>query len=541
MMKRFRLFVFLSAALLVLTACPKPEPEPVPDPDVTISLSQLSGVSLNALLDEDIQSRMERDGDACNLVCKGSPVSLSFEMLKDYDGAKPFKRYCNLPIGYDFVLGGTPGVPADASDPIDAMTLLPSVIDLGTRAKGTTIYFAGLPEEIVALDSMELTDDSRFELTLSFTSPWFTEGTVTPEFLVDIRKFFNSPEAEDGYLKFDVALTPENGYKAKKAFRLSSLAFDPEKFNAKAHNIEVEAGIAIQAKVSFDGLKTTKSLLAAAPADMRINAVVELKDIACKRVTGKFAYSIKGNVSNTVDLGVLSQNLYVDPAKASVLMDVDSDLSLAFEASSGLSTKQGRRTVGSVDGISYDIPIAEPGKTAQARYDLAALKSLDPLFAQTPTELTCTVGAASRQDVTCVFTLGETSTASFKPTVRVPLAFAEAFSREIVERIPVQLNTVAQVQDKQVILQGSLVNSLPLDGEISVVLVDQNDTPITREVKLSCAADATTQVNQPVSLSIDGTATQARVTYRFNGVKTPRAVKASDALAVQLSLFIPGE
>ena len=541
MMKRFRFFVVLSAALLVLTACPKPEPEPVPDPDVTISLSQLSGVSLNALLDEGVQSRMERDGDACNIVCKGDPVSLTFEMLKNYDGAKPFKRYCNLPIDYDFIMGKTPAVPAGASDVIDAMTLLPAVIDLGTRSKGGSIYFSGLPEEILALDSMELTDDSRFELTLSFTSPWFTEGTVTPEFLVDLRQCFESPEAEDGYLKFDAALTPENGYKAKKAFHLSRLAFDPAKFNAQAHNIEVAASISIKAKVLFDGMKTTKSRLAAAPADMRIHAVVELKDVACKRVTGKFAHSVKGTVSNTVNMGVLSEDFYVDPAKASVLMDVDSDLSLAYEATTGLATKQGRRTVGSVDGISYEIPIAEPGKTAQARYDLAALKSLDPLFVQTPTEMTYSVGATSRQDVTCVFTLGETGTATFKPTVRVPLAFAEAFSREIIERIPVQLNTAAQVQDKQVILQGSLANSLPLDGEISVVLVDQNDRPITREVKLSCAADATTQVNQPVSLSTEGSATQALVTYRFKGVKTPRAVKASDALAIQLSLFIPGE
>jgi len=541
-MKRFRFFILLSAALLVLTACPKPEPEPTPvDPDITIPLSQLSGVSLSALLDEDVVSRMEKEGDDCILVCKGNPVSLSFDLLSDYDGAKPFRRYCNFPIGYDFILGVTPTVPAEASDPIDLMTVFPAVIDLGSRAKGTSIYFSGLPEEILALDSMELTEDSRFELTLSFTRPFFTEGTVTPEFLVDIRQFFNSPEAEDGYLKFDVALTPENGYKATKAFRLSSLAFDPEKFNPQAHNIEVEARIAIDGKVSFDGLKTTWSRMADAPYDMRINAQVELKDLACKRVTGRFAHSVKNSASDRVNLSFLAKNLAVDPATASVVMDVESDVSLAYEAVSSLTTKQGYRTLGSVDDIRYDIPIAEVGKTAQARYDLAAIKSLDAIFPQTPSELIYSVGAATRPDVTCVLTLGQTGTATFKPTVRVPLAFDEPFAAEVVERIPAQFNPEILAQGKQVILQGSLANTLPLDGEMAIVLLDQNGNPVTREVKLAFTADGTTQVNQQLPVTTSGAPANAQIRYQFKGIKKPRPVKASNALAVQLNLFIPGE
>ena len=541
-MKRLRLFFVLSAALLVLTACPKPEPEPVPvDPDVTISLSQLSGVSVSSLLAEDVISAMEKEGDNCYITCKGEPVSIPVSLLSDYDGAKPFKRYCNFPIGYDFILGNTPAAPAGATDPIDMMTVLPSVLDLGTRSKGASIFFSGLPEEIAALESMELTEDSRFELTLAFTNPWFTEGTITPEFQVDIRKFFNSPDAKDGYLTFDAELSPENGYKAKKSFRLSSLAFDPDKYSAKNHNIEVEARITIKAKVQFKDMKTTKARLAAAPSDMRINAQVELKDIACKRITGKFSHKVKGSVSERLDLSILGNDLAVDPATASVLVDVNSDLTLAYEAVSTLSTKQGYRTVGYVDDIQYDIPIAEVGKTAETRYDLALVKSLDAIFAQTPTEMTYTVEAVSRPDVSCVLTLGQTGTATFKPAVRVPLAFGETFAKEIVELIPVQLDTQTQVGDKQVTLQGSLVNTLPLDGEMAIVLVNQAGSPITREVKLSFTADGTTQVSQPLTVSMSGTASNAKIVYRFKGTKTSRPIKASDALKPQLSLFIPGQ
>ena len=545
-MKRFfRILVLSATAVLVLTACPKPEPEPGPDPkqpDVTVSLGQTSQITVDALVDDALKALLQREGDGYVITCTGDPLELQFNLLKGYDAAKPFKRYCNFPISYDFNLGAVPTVQAGSSESIDLMTDMPGTINLGNRSKGTTIYFAGIPDEIVALDAIELTEDSRFEITLSITNAFFTEGTITPQFKVDMRQFFGSPEAVDGYLQFDVPLTRENNYKATKSFRLSDVVFDPENFSAKDHNVKVDAKIGLKGKVKLDGLKTTKSRLAKAPSTLKMNAKVVLCDLACKRFEGQFSYSVK-NVSKEVRLSSMPDFLALDPDKTSLSLDVESNLGLPYEAVASVNAKRNRRNYAKVDDIRFDIPVAEPDQKARGTINLAEVADVSAVLKQVPDQLDFTVGAASHTDRKGVVTLGETGVASFKPTLSFPLAFGENFDQTVTQTLSVQGSVGQALKTKQLELLGEVTNSLPVEAEMSFVLTDASGRALSREVKQTIAAGATAQVNQTIASVTSATdgLSQALVTWRFHGVKDSRPVKAADGLQASLNIKIPGD
>ena len=547
-MKRFfRFFVLSAAAMLVLTACPKPEPDPGPDPDpkqpdVTVALGQTTQVTVDGLVDDALKALLQRDGDGYAITCSGEPLSLQFNLFKDYDAAKPFKRYCNYPISYDFNLGSVPAVPNGASGNIDLMTLLPASISLGNRSKGTSLYFSGIPDEVVALDGVELTEDSRFEITLSIPNAFFTEGSITPEFKVDMRKFFGSPDAVDGYLQFDAALTRENGYKATKSFRLGDVAFDPENFSAKNHNIKVDAVIGLSGKVVLEGLKTTTARLSSAPSTMKMNATVVLLDLACKRFVGQFDYKVK-NVSKEVRLSSVPEYLALDPDKTSLTVDMESNLNLPYEAVASVNAKRSRRSYAQVSDVRFDIPVAEPDQTAKGSVNLAEVADVSGIMAQAPDQLDFSIGAASHTDAKGVVTLGETGTASFKPTLSFPLAFSESFDKTVTQTLSVQGSVGQALKSKQLELLGDVTNSLPVEVEMSFVLADASGRALSREVKQTIAAGATAQVSQTIASVTSATdgLSQAIVTWHFRGVKGGRPVKATDGLQANLNIKIPGD
>jgi len=539
-MKKFVYAFAMVAIMLMATACP-PEPEPVPEPDVNVSLGRTDAITPAVLVGESVPFTQAGDGTA-HVRYAGDPVTLSFRLLGDFDGAKPFRRYVNYPIDYDFQLGNKPTVSGHSSE-IDLMTVMPSTINLGNRSKGMTIAFNNLPAEALALEAISLTPESSFKVTLSFTDPFFTEGTITPAFSVDMSHFFHTPETENDILHFDAPLTKENGYKATKIFRIDGVVLDPDKFNAKEHKLYMDARIGLSGEVAFEGLKTTRSKLNAAPDAMKLNVEVVLLDLACASVTGRFDCTEKG-VSHTFKLSDLETGAGVVLSDPSLNFDVETDLNYPFRGKVDAAARKSRRTYAEVKDILFDLPVADEGKTARKTCKPDG-SDLSPLFAQTPEEFVMQIGAVSNQEVTGTIVLGQETTTKFGPVLESPVVLNGDFETVIERTLPIQNSQVgtALKEKKGVRLTGTIDNTLPLDGEMTVALVDSYGRSVIREVKQSVAADAKGSLDvtlSPVTTATEGIR-EALVTFKLKGKSGNRALKMSDALQTSLTVIIPGE
>jgi len=535
----------LLAACTLLTACPNPEPEPtpVPKPDETVSLGQTTLINGQSLLTEGLAPYLQQQTDgSLAFRCTGEPFSLSFDILKDYDGAKPFSRYCNTTIGYDFNLGSKPVVPEEAPEILDLSTILPPLIDLGYRSKGMTIYLSGLPEEVIALEDIHLSESSHFDVTLSVTNPFFTEGSIIPEFSVDMRAFFNSPDAQDGILNFDAPLTLENGYRAEKVFRLDGVPFDPDNFDPERHNLKLDARVGLSGMVKFEGLKTTKTRLAAAPDNLLINVTVVLRDVSCDAVTGRFSYQTKA-VTGTLPLPAGLAALDLDPSGTAVQLDMTSNLSGPAEALVDLTSRRSRRTIGTVSGLSMPLPIATPGSTVSSVFRLQEAGDLSPLFARMPDEFQFSTTAAMLEDQACTVLLGQDRQVKLTPETVVPFVPGSSFNLTLTDTLPVPSKVAAALKEQPLELQGEMVNTLPLGVDMTLTLIDDTGRAISRTVSQSFAAGSTTAVKQTVQAATTATEglSKAVVVYQLHGVATPQAIKASDKLQASLNIVIPGD
>ncbi len=546
-MKRISCILAAASAMLLLTACPNtdptPEPTPQPKPDVTVSLGTTARIGADQFVSEAVRPYLETASDGSyQIASTGDPFSVELEVLKGYDGTRPFRRYCNYPIGYDFNLGSKPVAPADAGEVIDLTGIIPATINLGNRSKSTTVYFSGLPDDLLALDAINLTPESTFEVILTFTNPFFTEGTVTPEFSVDMRQFFGSSEAVDGVLHFDAPLTRENGYKASKIFHLSDVAFNPDNYSPQNHNVKVDARIGLSGTVAFQDVKTTRSRLNAAPADMKLNATVVLLELAAESVTGQFNYKTKA-VSGSLKLQPEVAALGIDFGSSDVKLGVKTDLSYPFDATVGVQSKKNRVTVGSVSNVIVPLPVAEPGASVSDDVELDETADLSPLFAKSIDEMAFNVSMVAREGVSGTVVLGQTNTVEFKPALSVPLCLGTSFDQTFTETLSVPRNVAEALATKPLALTAEVANQLPMDVDVSVVLTDDTGREITRPVSGACAADKQSSVKATVNAvgSSASSITKAAVTFRVRGISNSRPIKPTDGLTAQLSVVIPGE
>ena len=545
-MKSLFYFLAFAAAFVLLTACPKPETEtepiPVPRPDETVSLGQTAAITGESLVAEDLRPLLVQQGDGLAFRCTDAPFTLGFDILKDFDAERPFKRYLNYRIGYDFYLTPNPAVPADAGETVDLATLLPANIDLGYRSKGMSIYLAALPDEVIALEDILLTESSHFDVTLSVTNPYFTEGAVIPEFSVDMRAFFNSPEAVDGILHFDAPLTPENGYTATKVFHLDGVPFDPDNFDPVRHTLKLDARVGLSGTVTMEGLKTTKDRLAAAPADLLLNVTVVLLDVKCKGVTGRFAYQTK-SVTGSLKLPANLSALDLDASGSAVQLDMTSNLSVPAQALVDLTSRKGRRAIAELPGLRMPLAVAAPGSTTSSVFQLQEAGDLSPLFARVPDEFVFLTSAATMEDQSCTVYMEQDNQVTLTPTVVMPFVPAATFDLSLSDTLSVPAKVGAALKAQPLGLQGEVVNTLPLDVDMTLTLMDDTGRALSRPMTQTFAAESTTAIRQEIVAATAATdnLSKAVVVYRIRNPKSSRPIRASDKLQATLNIIIPGE
>ncbi len=551
-MKRSTLLLLVALSLIAV-ACPmvdpdnpKPTPTPTPTPtndSTTVSLSTTRKFTAAELLGRETASLLTVTGDGTYaLAFEGEPFALPLDNLKNYDGGRPFRKYCNFPISYNFKLGAKPPVPTGASyGEFDLSTVMPATVNLGSRSKGKTLYAPALPEGMKYVESITLTENSRVSVTLSLLSSPFTGGTVTPSFSVDMRKFFESSDAEDGFLNFDAPLNKENNWTYTKIFRLTGAVFEPEKYDPSTQTLTIDARIGLSGTVAYNDMKATRSSLAGADDTMLLNVTVVLYDVACETITGKFDYKSKEQ-TGTLDMHGLSSAVSkaVNASNAAIRLDMTNNMPVPTKSVSSLTTKRARRTLGKVEGIEVEATAASGETEGEgSRTFTSSDAGIAKLLFEAPDELLISASAQTDSETLTTLLLGGSYASTLKPSVEIPLALNKNFSAEVRDTLAAPAQLKAALKKGPAQLSGQVSNGLPMPVTMTVKMIDDVGMAVTAETTLEIPASSTA----PIDMSVRNTAgegidnlTSAVVSFKVTGTDTARPLKSTDALQAELKV-----
>lgn len=545
--------LFLPAAIVLLTACPHVEPEPEPEPappsaadSVVVSLDGVARVQASELLGKTLSDAVETAADGTyQLSGAGDAVDFVFDVLENYDGGLQFRRYCNYPVSYDFQLGNRPETPAGASGEIDLSGILPEGIDLDYRSKGITINASNLPEGMVALEDVTLSERSRVDVTLSIPDCFFTEGTFTPSFSVDMRQFFTAPDAVDGILNFDAPLSSENGWSTTKTFHLDGVVFDPARYDAGSRRLTMDARIGLSGHVALDGLKTTAAMLSSAPSEMRLNVTVVFYDLACTTYTGRFACTTATDAVSIPFKTLTGRDVPpLDLSTFRIKLDAEGAVPLPVYAKAEVTTRKNRIPIAQAGDMAIHMAASTDGgnMNASGSFDASSSEDLADLMDQIPDELLFSLSAMTDSTVVGTLAIGDAPGLSMAPKIEIPVAFGSSFSGEYRDTLEVPAALKGALKKGSVMLQGTVSNTLPLDAEVTVSLLDENGRALTGGASVSLGAGATMPIAQEircVSGADPERLVRVVVVSRLTGTEKPQVLKQNEALAADLEFRIP--
>lgn len=552
MKKRFFFLAVICA--LSLYSCKEPEPEPVPAPTpdrtpVTVSLGETNKITAGTLFGSEIAAKLSPgEGDSYALDFVGEGIELVADPLKDYDGSKMFSRFVGLPLNADFKLANKPSVSGN-SDEIDLSALLAKTLTASTSSKRLTYSFGGFPATLTELEAVQLTEDSVVEIEVSMANSCITDGKVKPVITADLSALFGFREAKDGILSFEVELTPENGWTVMKTFHPETFSVKKENYSVTTKSVKVDLGATAKAVVTHEGLKTTKSRLAAAPAKIVLNVTAILKKVEIGGFTGKFDYKIKDN-STSVNLSALTapigqtsnslESLGLNPAAGALSLDVESTFPVETDAKVGVTAKKSRISFGSVEGIALVVPAKAGDGAVKAHYDLSKLENISPLLAKVASEMIFTAGAKGK-DAVCTFPVGEPAKMTLVPSVSIPLCFGSALEFAAEERFDLPQSVPVALQGGALSMDGKIVNAFPMTLTASLVVVDAAGNAVTDEVSQSFPSERESDIQvtfKPKAGSSLENAKAVVIKYKVKGIDGSRPIKSTDYIQATLNAKI---
>ena len=530
--------------------------------DVSFPLGQVGPLTIQGLLGEKMTDYLVPLEDGTFAIqYKGNPVSFVFDELRNIDGAAPFQRFCDFPIGYDFSLFSKPGwIPFDDRGEADLSAYIPAQVNLENLSRSLDVSVSGLPVQLAALQSITLSPSSRVEITISIPDCLLTEGTITPDLTFDMGSFFTSDDFPGGLIKINSPLSSANGYSATTSIPLSKFSLDPKSFNPVDHSLSVSASLKFSGSCSVSGARTNRERYASAPQDIKFHVTVIMREIACKEIEGAFDYARRQQVvfpmgdfvSELTDK--LSADSRFDFADPTLLMDIESNISIPISAQLDLSARQKGVSYADVNGIPIAFPVAEPGTFASKRYRIAKQPAYNPgedpiavdftsLLSRLPDDLLITANAATQPDKTAVLRIGENYQVRISPQIIIPLSFGPATKLSLHETVALPEQLGSMIQKNPFSILGQIDNGFPLKFGFSLVMVDKEGTALTETIHQSLAAGTTNEVAFSLTGLPGADLTQlasAILIFEAEGIPESRPVTMDNAIRADLYIVIPG-
>jgi hypothetical protein len=492
-----------------------------------------------------------------------APFSFTFDELKDYDTSGPFRRYIDYPISYGFDLFSKPAdLPFDDEGKADLAGFFPDTVALPDLSKTASLSVPRLPEELVAVNSITLSEDSHFDVTISLPDCMFTEGTLTPDFTVDMSSFFESEDARDGILHFDTPLTAENGYSVTRSYNLHKVIFDPRDFDPRTHTITLHATVNVNGTCYFSGLKTDREHFAQSGASTVLLVQVILRTVDCVAFEGAYDYTVK-DVSTSVDVkGMLdefttifdSRDFNLQLTDPEILLNVETNVPIPTRANLDLVARKNGLRYADIKNILIDFPYAEPGETIRHGIRLAGeakheegiddvIVDFSKLMSRVPDEIRVNATASTIKERIAEVRFGESYFMNLQPTLHVPMAFGPETRLSLSDTVAMPAELGKILKDNKVTLAGTITNTLPLEVDFSVVMLNDAGIMVTEEVTQHLAAGGTSTINIPLVNKVeDGIVrlSKAVLSFQVKGTAQPRAIKADDYLQAKIHAEVPG-
>lgn len=542
-MRRF--LVCLLAVVFPLSACNQEEQNPVPPApsaadSVSVALPGISVVSAIDILNADLRPSVGKVSDGTLVLSfAGEKATLTLEALANYDGSAPMRRYCNTPIGYTFDMGPNPALTSS-----DTSYLIPdSVIDLGQRSKGTIIYLSGMPDGLMSLRSVRLTEDSHIDVTLSIVDPCFTDGVINPSFSVDMRRFFGARESIGGILSFDAPLSRQNGWSTTKTFHLTDVAFDPQNFDADGHKLKLDAAIGLGGSVSLTGLATTPEKASAAPERLQLAVNVVLRDVAVSAITGRFSFSSKA-VSYSLPMNGVSAKgtQLLNLSSSKITIAGVSDVPAACEVATSLDVRSDRRSVAKADGLCFGIAAAgvSPaegwgtfGKSSSDALGVALSKAFD--------NITFSSVLTTNENVEVSLPVGTEFGTTVAPLIECPVVPREGYVVEHHDTLNVPGRLISALKEGAVRLEGVITNTLPVDVSVGLVGYSENGQELLRVTSGVVCSERNLPVSIEVANKVGSSIDDLSVfIFSVRGVfgNDSRALKESDSVVSDIHFVL---
>lgn len=516
------------------------------------------------LVGQRLESYLDLNEDQTyTLSYHSAPIEYSFDELKDYDTSGPFRRYVDFPIDYTFQLFKKPAaVSFDEKGEADLDGLVPSQVVLPNLSKTALLSVPRLPEQLAAVRSITLSDDSRFDVTISLPDCMFTEGTLQPDFNVDLSEFFESLDAEDGVLHFDTPLTGENGFSVTRSYNLHKVVFDPKYFDASTHTLMLHAGVKVNGKCRFTGMKTDREHYEAAPAYTRLLVSVTIRTVNCVAFVGAFDYTVK-DINTTVNIKEMmggftdmfeTSDFSLQMFDPEILLDMQTNIPIPTRANINLAAEKGYLHYAEIRDIQFDFPYAQPGETVHHGVRLAGEPKGDPGFddvivdfskviSRVPDVLLFNASASTLPEEIVEVRFGNTYFINIAPTVRIPFAFGPNTHVALHDTLSVPATLGKILKDNSVVLTGEITNTLPLEVELNLVMFNDLGISVTEPVTQRIAANGSCALDIPLQNMVGDAIvhlSRAVLSFRVLGTDDTRPIRADDYLQATIQARVPG-
>lgn len=561
-------------ALLIAAACTdhsydlgRMDREIVVAPEgLTLPLGSTRQIMIGDLLGERLGDILSLEDDGSYAVRYQAPsFSATVDALEGYDGAAPFRKYCDYPIGYYPSLFAKPSAESlvfDEQGEASLSGVIPATVKLATRMKTTAVGFGNLPEEVVGLQHIGLSPEkSKFEITVSVDGCPLSSGAVIPALEIDLSHFFGSPEADsEGIILFSEPLTPENGFKATASFSLNSCIFDPEAFDAALHFIRVNATLGFSGSVSFSEPRTTREKLAEAPDDIQLSIVAVLRNLTLDTVGGYFDYTAARMQSAVAVKEMVDKltgrigdpDVVFDFDDPEIVLDIASNITIPIAAIIDVAANKNKRKVAEIRNLQVEFPLAPVGGTVHRQIRFARTPSagdedfveadFSKMIASLPDEIAFSVKGSTIPDRLGSVSIGELYSIEVNPRLNIPLAFGPKLKVSLRDTLSLPESLGETVAGNAFTLEADVTNSLPLQVELTIRLIDEAGNVVFAPDRQKLEASATSRISFPVSSYDAGRfsrASKALLSFQVSGTDEVRPILADDYIQAVLRLILP--
>jgi hypothetical protein len=371
-----------------------------------------------------------------------------------------------------------------------------------------------LPKEIKRINNLVLNKDAKVEITVSVKDPFISKGTLVPDVNVDLSDFLQIDGVDGAINLSKLVLDEKNGYKASEVYNITGLNIDFSEYSGK---IDIVKKSTISGSVSLTGAATDKSTLQKS-SNMEFDLVVTYKDFTVERVDANVDYQLEA-INQVVDLTSLPEilrgdNVCLDVYNPYIILDLTTNTGIPLDAILTLVPYKDGAPVPSFDmEAELSIPSSESSDKAVSQKiwiggsedgldsDIHFVKAnISSLLKLSPDSVLVSIEAGTDPTDNSIFDAQADYFINLDYKLAVPLSFGPDFRIAVSDTIDVSGEGLEDIlQWNQVQLLGSVANSLPLQFEIQVLMLDATGTVIpaeqTKQTITSCNKDGSATVS----------------------------------------------